>query len=146
MKPALKKTFSWNKRNLVTFSFGCDLHFCKTPIKLASSILCVYTEALQVSECSLENAGTKHWNASLPEVSAARKRDEWLLLECGCFRGKVIFSWGGDEGERKLRLLEPRLIKITSVSWDKVNHPFSSSPEKTHKPETWAFMAAVWPH
>lgn len=43
----------------------------------------------------------------------------------------MIFSQGGGEGERKLGLLEPRLIKITSVSPDKVNHPLCSSAENT---------------
>lgn len=77
---------------------------------------------------------TQPWNASLAEASAAGRRDEWLLLELGRFRGKAIFSWGDDEGERKSGLLEPRLIKITSVSWDKVNHPPCSSAENT---STW---------
>lgn len=43
----------------------------------------------------------------------------------------MTFSQGGGEGERKLGLLEPRLIKITSVSRDKVNHPLCSSAENT---------------
>lgn len=43
----------------------------------------------------------------------------------------MIFSQGDGEGERKLGLLEPRLIKITSVSRDKVNHPLCSSAENT---------------
>lgn len=102
---------------VVTFTF-----------KLASSILFVSREAPQVGQHSVENARTKRPNASVPEVSAARKRDEWLLLERDGFRGKVIFSRGGDEGERKLRL-----IKIMSVSRDKLNHPLCSSANQNTK-------------
>lgn len=128
-----------------------DILICLWPSRSESSTqtgiqqycvcVCVSGQRVQFGKCWSEAVKCiTRWS-----FSGEGKRDEWLLLERGSFRGKVIFSWGGDEGEGKLRLLEPRLIKITSASRDKVNHPLCSSAENTHGPETWAVVAAGWP-
>lgn len=131
----------WHFNLFVTFTFR-KLHSNWRPAILRVCVcVCVSGQRVQFGKCWSEAVKCiTRWS-----FSGEGKRDEWLLLERGSFRGKVIFSWGGDEGEGKLRLLEPRLIKITSASRDKVNHPLCSSAENTHGPETWAVVAAGWP-